>query len=113
MEVDFDNVITNIGGAYSRNTGTFTCPKVGVYVFAWTVHASTRYIDTQLVRNGALVGETMAGDSNTYSGIGTGVVVVQLSQGDEVWVRIAEFYPATTVIRGDIRATEFSGFILR
>ena len=36
-KIIFDKVLTNAGGAYSGNTGIFTCPHDGVYVFTWTL----------------------------------------------------------------------------
>ncbi|OWF48558.1 paramyosin-like [Mizuhopecten yessoensis] len=111
MEIHFDHVITNIGGSYSGNTGTFTCTHAGVYVFSWTVHAHLRYMYTELVKNGVVVGNAFSGDSQ-YSGTGGGSLVVQLDQGDEVWVRVSEHYSGTHII-GSRGTTMFSGFLLQ
>ncbi|OWF48559.1 uncharacterized protein LOC110452899 [Mizuhopecten yessoensis] len=111
IEIRFDRVITNIGGSYSGNTGTFTCTHAGVYVFSWTVHVDPRYMYTELVKNGVMVGSAFSGDS-PYSGIGGGTVVVQLDQGDEVWVRV-EFHVSGSYIYVDRHTTTFSGFLLQ
>ncbi|OWF48560.1 uncharacterized protein LOC110452900 [Mizuhopecten yessoensis] len=111
MEIHFDQVVTNLGGSYSGNTGTFTCTHAGVYVFSWTVHVNPRYMYTELVKNGNVIGNAFSGDSQ-FSGIGGGSVVVQLDQGDEVWVRLGE-HTSGTQIFVHTRTTMFSGFLLQ
>ncbi|XP_033761130.1 otolin-1-like [Pecten maximus] len=111
MEIHFDKVTTNLGGSYSGNTGTFTCTRAGVYVFSWTVHANPRYVYTELIKNGAVTGKAFSGDSQ-YSGSGGGSLVLELHQGDEVWVRVHEYAPGTYLF-GNFGTTSFSGFLLQ
>ncbi|XP_060082702.1 uncharacterized protein LOC132561993 [Ylistrum balloti] len=111
MEMHFDNVVTNIGGSYSGNTGTFTCSRAGVYVFLWTVHVNPRFAYTELVKNAVVVGKAFSGDSQ-YSGYGGSSVVLQLVEGDEVWVRVGA-HATLTYIYGNARSTMFSGFLLQ
>lgn len=33
----FDNVKSNIGSAYDEDSGMFTAPSGGAYVFTWTI----------------------------------------------------------------------------
>merc|ERR1712244_217980 len=33
QRVKYDTIFTNVGGGYNSNTGTFTCPRAGLYVF--------------------------------------------------------------------------------
>lgn len=33
----YDRVVTNEGSAYNKQTGKFTTPATGVYLFAWSV----------------------------------------------------------------------------
>ncbi|XP_069104513.1 myosin-4-like [Argopecten irradians] len=111
MEIHFDKVTTNIGGSYSAHTGTFTCTRAGVYVFSWTVHVTTCYAYTELVKNGAVVGYAFSGNSqNSESGGNT--VVIQLLQGDTVFVRVGE-HPSGTALIGTRGTTTFSGFLLK
>uniref|UniRef100_A0AAY4ATZ1 C1q domain-containing protein n=2 Tax=Denticeps clupeoides TaxID=299321 RepID=A0AAY4ATZ1_9TELE len=53
MNLVFRNIITNVGNAYSSNTGFFTAPVKGVYFFRFTVAdiLSSRTMYTALYRN--------------------------------------------------------------
>ncbi|KAJ7990166.1 hypothetical protein DPEC_G00297500 [Dallia pectoralis] len=52
----FDEVITNIGGAYNSKTGVFTAPVRGVYFFMFTGHSlSDTNMGVSLVRNGNII----------------------------------------------------------
>ncbi|XP_069104306.1 uncharacterized protein [Argopecten irradians] len=110
MEIHFDKVTTNIGGSYSTHTGVFTCTRAGIYVFSWTVHVVPRYSYIELVKNGVVVGNGFSGDSQ-YSGSGGNTVVLQLLQGDTVFVRVGEHMSGT--IFGSQGTTTFSGFLLQ
>lgn len=86
----FDVVKINVGNNYYLNSGIFIVLSVGIYVFDWMIQSMWRgVVYMQLVRNLEVFGEVVV-DSNYeyefYSVIG--VVVVQLSEGDEVFIRI-------------------------
>ncbi|XP_069104569.1 uncharacterized protein PF3D7_1120000-like [Argopecten irradians] len=113
MEIHFDNVITNVGNSYSGQTGTFRCQRPGVYVFTWILHVTGRWAFTELVKNGVMVGTAFAGDSQ-YSITGGNTVVVELSVGDDVWIRVVEHMPGTIIYNSPHRhVTSFSGFLLK
>ncbi|XP_060081747.1 uncharacterized protein LOC132561047 [Ylistrum balloti] len=110
MDIRFDRVLTNFGSSYSGNTGVFTCTRAGVYMFSWTVHVTTRYSYTELVKNGAPIGHAFSGDS-PYSGSGTGLIVLPLEHGDEISIRLGSHVPTT--VYGAEATTNFSGFRLQ
>eukprot|EP00105_Crassostrea_gigas_P018474 XP_011436614.1 PREDICTED: complement C1q-like protein 3 [Crassostrea gigas] len=87
--VHFDTIVTNIGHHYNKHTGAFTAPQHGVYVFTWNLYCNTGgYIQSQLVVNSNVVGAMLTsaqGSSNIRSH--TGIVVVEVNQGDVVFVR--------------------------
>ena len=41
-QVVYNNVITNVGGAYDGNTGNFFCPVTGYYMFSVSVCSDVR-----------------------------------------------------------------------
>ncbi|XP_069128540.1 involucrin-like [Argopecten irradians] len=110
-ELRFDRIITNIGGSYSSNTGTFTCSQDGLYVFSWALFVDSLYVYTDIVRNGNVIGSSLAGNgSGDKAGAGRGLVVVYLNAGDEVWIRIQEEANGGVTIDSQRGITEFSGF---
>lgn len=87
--IPFDVVKTNVGNNYHPNSGTFIAPSAGTYAFDWMIQSTWRgVVYTQLMRNSEVLGEVVADSSHEYEfHSATGVVVVQLSEGDEVFIR--------------------------
>nr|XP_019918432.2 uncharacterized protein LOC105317520 isoform X1 [Crassostrea gigas] len=87
--IHFDTILTNIGNHYNKHSGTFMAPQHGVYVFTWNLYCHAEgYIYSQLVVNSNVVGTMFTsaqGASNIRSP--TGIVVVEVNQGDVVFVR--------------------------
>ncbi|XP_045168767.2 caprin-2-like [Mercenaria mercenaria] len=82
----FDNIVTNIGQAYSETSGKFTAPKDGVYYFIATVLSfSGQQLRTEIVRNGQFMVKMYSYDKAHEQG--TSGVVLHLNASDEVWVR--------------------------
>ncbi|XP_045169748.2 heavy metal-binding protein HIP-like [Mercenaria mercenaria] len=82
----FDNIVTNIGQAYSGTTGVFTAPKDGIYYFiATTMSHSGQFVQTEIVRNGESMVKLYSYDKSHEQG--TSGVVLHLNVSDEVWVR--------------------------
>lgn len=87
--IHFNTIITNIGNHYNKHTGAFTAPQHGVYVFTWNLYCNTGgHIYSQLVVNSNVVG-AMLTDAEGASSVRsvTGTVVVEVNQGDVVFVR--------------------------
>jgi len=109
--VVFDNVITNIGTAYSPSNGIFTCKLAGIYVFVWTTTKKDRtWMNTELVLNGQWKGLAMSdsGEITDYS-VASNTVVLDIEVGDQVWIRAGTWHNGH--LGGDSR-TSFSGFML-
>jgi hypothetical protein len=87
LVVKFDDVITNIGNAYSQATGIFNCPISGLYLFSLNVLTDTKgFIAADVVQNGNRIARpyTNGGTGNHDSGSDT--VVVHAKVGDEIFV---------------------------
>lgn len=106
-------VITNEGNGYSTETGIFTCPKEGFYLFFITgkqsgFDAMYHGMTVTLVVNGVAViyavGTSYHEGQNLQS---SNAVVKYLVAGDQVWVRPGG------LVEGDSKATSFSGILLQ
>lgn len=86
----FDVVKINVGNNYYLNSGIFIVLSVGIYVFDWMIQSMWRgVVYMQLMRNLEVFGEVVVDSSYEYEFYSViGVVVVQLSEGDEVFIRI-------------------------
>ncbi|XP_030286575.1 complement C1q subcomponent subunit C-like [Sparus aurata] len=106
----FNKVLTNIGGAYDSSTGVFTAPVTGVYHFSFFYHAGGKHkARLTLFKNDKKIVKS----SNHQTGSNTAdnggnAVVLQLQQGDKVYVSMPENHHvwATSI------STSFSGFLL-
>jgi len=110
--IRFDHVLTNVGAAYDGNIGMFQCPTPGYYVFFvnFLVFPQKR-LETQIVKNGNVIQEVYAGTQDNGHGPGSNMVIVQLQQGDRVWVRVHDFYHNTGDILDGPWCT-FNGFLV-
>ena len=85
----FNNVKTNLGSAYNSNSGMFTAPTDGVYVFSWTIFSYyNSFVYTQIVVNSNAY-DSMITDSEHVADVhsGTKLIIVSLNRGDVVYVR--------------------------
>ncbi|VDI48781.1 caprin-2 [Mytilus galloprovincialis] len=92
----FDKVNTNLGNSYDEHLGVFQSPTPGFYVFF--VHFLTiapKSIEAHIVRNGDIIQNVYAGImGRTDAGYapGSNMAIVQLKQGDRVWIRVHDHY---------------------
>ncbi|KAK3104977.1 hypothetical protein FSP39_014499, partial [Pinctada imbricata] len=91
-KIVYDKVITNIGGAYNSNTGIFTCPSPGTYVFTWSTMSisSSRACYAYIYHNGNQLLESYSVEANGgYYEVASNTIVLTLTVGDHVWIQTA------------------------
>ena len=104
----FPHVITNKGQGYSLNSGKFTAPRDGTYVFTVTAVSYSNYLRLDIVHDGVSKVRTWSDDSAYYQ-TGTNLVVLELDRGDAVWVKRDAGGGYTSA---SVPYTTFSGFLL-
>ena len=86
----YNMVLTNTGNGYSAQTGVFTCPCDGEYVFTWNTMNSHDDQDCQayIYRNGVagLVTQSSEG-GGSYNEVASNTIVYHLTKGDSVWIQ--------------------------
>lgn len=82
--------VTNIGGEYNSRTGKFRCPVDGVYQFFVSILSrKEERVKTELVVNGRRnLLLYSSGDEIHRGSLGMNGVILQLEEGDLVWVRV-------------------------
>ena len=110
QNIVFENVVTNIGGAYSGSLGAFVAPVTGIYVFSTSILGySTQTEHYSLNRNGQTVG-MMYGDATKAPYPDPSLTaVLYLHQGDNVEVRTLD----TDGSAHGRNYSSFAGFLLQ
>ena len=111
VTVKFRGVTLNEGDHYDPNTGVFTCPADGIYVFTVSLYSNSRYYSTvDLVHEGEAQARAYgsAGDADQ----GTVTAVLRCNHGDEVWVQTTPEQTIVTYSHESEKLGVFSGFLL-
>lgn len=84
--IEFDKVLTNIGGAYDARHDHFTAPVRGIYVISATIlNVKGAEVHTEMVKNGVELVE-LYGDPSSFSQASQ-TLVLELQANDMIWVR--------------------------
>ena len=80
-KIIYDKVLFNVGRGYSAQTGVFTCPSDGEYVFTWNTMSNTGVQDcfAFIYRNGVRLLESYSIDDSEMA---SNTEVFQLIKGD-------------------------------
>ncbi|CAH1244669.1 C1QTNF5 [Branchiostoma lanceolatum] len=90
LTVTFDHVLTDVGGSFTdvTNPSVFNCQHPGVYQFSFSALSQReRSAFMKLMKNGQFQLAMWAGQSSNY-GSGSNTAVLELEQGDRVWLAI-------------------------
>lgn len=98
----FDHVMMNLGNCYHSNHGVFIAPRTGLYMFSVSISSENKVnvhnVDTAIVKNDAILANTMSRGTDGTADQGSVTVLVMLEEGDEVWVKNTE--DRVSAIRG-------------
>lgn len=107
----FDDVLTNIGGGYNPETGTFKTPYSGRYLFSLTICAQNqKQVWAEIVADSHVIGQLAAGDQDIDRASASVSVVAFLEAGKEVHVRETKMW--TGYFQGE-GFTAFTGLLLQ
>ena len=88
-KVMYDKVLINVGNAFDPQTGEFTCPRGGVYVFTWSTLSDTdiKHCNVYIYRNGIPSLMAFAYEANGVLEAASNTEIFHLDQGDTVWIQ--------------------------
>ena len=115
QHVVFDNVISNVGNAYSNSQGHFTSPVFGVYSFFLTAtNVPGHSVSLSLMLNGTPKAFTLAHGTSSTPGqweTSTCSAVLILKAGDQVWAQNEGSFSAIEELDGYLYSS-FGGFLI-
>ena len=89
-KVIYDKVLINKGNGYSAQTGVFTCPRDGEYVFTWSTMSNSDSQDcfAFIYRNGvkSLEASSYEAGGSEYE-VASNTEVFHLTKGDTIWIQ--------------------------
>nr|XP_055047003.1 caprin-2-like isoform X1 [Misgurnus anguillicaudatus]XP_055047004.1 caprin-2-like isoform X1 [Misgurnus anguillicaudatus] len=108
--IAFEIMHTNLGEMFDTATGRFTCPASGSYVFIFHILklAVSVPLYVNLMRNDEVMVSAYANDGAPDHETASNHAVLQLFQGDQVWLRLHR----GAIYGSSWKYSTFSGFLL-
>ena len=87
QKIVFDDVKSNNGNGYSTNSGIFTVPINGTYIFFGSILCDD-FLETEIVANGRTISRLYCDRGDTAHGFdqGSNMAVVALKKGSKEWM---------------------------
>ena len=82
----YDVVVTNIGDAYKKASGSFRAPVEGNYLLSVT--ACSKPSDwgvLEIIHDGEVIGQVRSGDVDNYYDCNSEVTVARMEAGSTIW----------------------------
>ena len=113
LVIVFDIVKTNAGNGYHSSSGIFIVPESGIYVFSWTFFVGGEEHDsTQLMVNNNEEGLIHLHPADGHSITATGLAVLHVNKGDDVYVKISSVSHSGTIFSNLYGKSSFTGWKL-
>lgn len=122
QKVVFDQVLTNVGNAYSPSSGVFTAPVTGTYHFNVVLSSpnnrdSGHYMHFFLLQNGRKIAYLFLDHNTDYWLHASTSAVVQATKGDLLWLSVGVVVGQHTLAghkqgEGEIHS-HVSGFLIQ
>ncbi|CAM4565331.1 unnamed protein product [Leuciscus chuanchicus] len=108
--IAFELLHTNLGEMFDTTSGRFTCPAAGTYVFIFHILklAISVPLYINLMRNEEVMVSAYANDGAPDHETASNHAVLQLFQGDQVWLRLHR----GAIYGSSWKYSTFSGFLL-
>ena len=106
----YDQVVTNLGGAYQPTTGTFTAPYDGLYSISCTLMSHpSNVVPLEMVKNGQRISMLYSG-AKTYPQSAQTLHLI-LNKGNQIWMQ--NYYKHTVTIHDLNVYNVFSGILIK
>lgn len=106
--VIFSDVLYNVQGSYDPNTGLYTAPVNGTYVFSYHLTVYERVLKVGLFHNFRPIVKTT---NPKVFGTTSHSVILHLTRGDRVWIQVKDLVTNGMYV-GTESSSTFSGFLL-
>ena len=87
----YDVIVTNIGEAYKKASGSFQAPVEGNYMISVTACSMTSdWGVLDIIHDGEVIGQVRSGDADNYYDCNSEVTVARMEAGSTIWVQRRE-----------------------
>ncbi|XP_077997807.1 uncharacterized protein LOC144450919 [Glandiceps talaboti] len=107
----YDKVYSNDGNGYNTSTGKFTCPVSGMYYFMISaLRDNSNHLLVCLIKNTTTLPCIYVHNSGgRQHGAASNSVIIDVDQGDEIWVRLSNGH---AVLSNSNEFITFTGYLL-